>query len=262
MTEEPAENEMPGHTYHLDMAFREGRLVEALVGMADTLVSDFDVVDLFYRLVDSCPDLLDVDEAGLLLTDANGALWVVATSSESTQVVELLELQNEGGPGLDAFRSGEEVTSGPLTGAKAKETWPTFTMAAQAAGFKGVTAIPMRLRGQVLGALSLFATEEGELSSEDLTVARALANMATIAILQDRTSVDYRILVSQLQIALDSRVVIEQAKGIVAQDAGWSMDEAFGRIRWYARDTNQRLREVAARVVSGDLKAADLAGDA
>lgn len=240
------------------MVFREGRLVAVLISMADTLVSDFDVVDLFHELVVSCTDLLNVTQAGLLLTDGNGALGVAAASHEAAHVLEVLELENEGGPGKEAFRTGRPVRSGPLDGTEAQETWPTFAKAAHTAGFNGVVAVPMRLRDEVLGALNLFMTQEDALSEDDLTVAKALADLATIAIIQDRSTTDDRTLILQLETALDSRVVIEQAKGIVAQDLGLEMDAAFSRIRRYARDSNQRLRSVAAQIVSGEMAATEL----
>lgn len=235
------------------MAAREGRLVAALISMADTLVSNFDVVDLFHELVVSCTDLLDVAQAGLLLTDGNGELGVAAASSEGTGVVELLELENQGGPGTEAFRTGRPVHSGSLAGSEARHRWPEFGEAARAAGFSAVTAVPMRLRDQVLGALDLFLTEAVDLADEDLTVAQALADLATIAILQDRLTGGDRTVISQLRTALESRVVIEQAKGIVAQEADLTMAEAFGRIRQHARNNNERLRDISAALVSGDL---------
>lgn len=235
------------------MTFREGRLVRVLVSMADTLVSDFDAVDLFYELVVSCTDLLDVAQAGLLLTDGNGELRVVAASSEATSVVELLELENQGGPGKEAFRTGRPVRSGELAGSQAHHRWPAFGEAALSAGFRSVTAVPMRLRGQVVGALNLFLTEAVDLTDEDLTVAQSLADLATIAILHDRLIIDDRTLISQLRTALETRVVIEQAKGIVAHGADLTMDEAFGRIRNHARSNNKRLRDISAAIVSGDL---------
>ncbi len=235
------------------MASREGRLTAALISMADTLVSDFEVIDLFHELLVSCTDLLDVAQSGLLLTDGNGGLRVAAASSEATHVVELLELENEGGPGSEAFRTGLPVHSGPLTESEARQRWPEFVEAALLAGFHAVTAVPMRLRGQVLGALDLFLTDAEDLTDADLTVAQALADLATIAILQSRLTLDDRTLISQLQTALETRVVIEQAKGIVAQEAELTMDEAFGRIREYARNNNERLREIATAIVSGEL---------
>lgn len=235
------------------MTFREARLVRVLVNMADTLVSDFDVVDLFYELVVSCTDLLDVSQAGLLLTDGNGELRVVAASSEAAGMVELLELENRGGPGKESYRTGRAVRSGDLAGSTAKERWPGFAEAAVGEGYRTATAVPMRHRGQVVGALNLFATEATNLSEEDLTVAQAMADLATIAILQDRSTTGDRTLISQLRLALETRVVIEQAKGIVAHEAELSMDDAFNRIRKHARDNNQRLRDIAAAIVSGDL---------
>ena len=241
------------------MTFREGRLVRVLVSMADTLVSDFDAVDLFYELVVSCTDLLDVAQAGLLLTDGNGELRVVAASSEATSVVELLELENQGGPGKEAFRTSRPVRSGELAGSQAYHRWPVFGEAALSAGFRAVTAVPMRLRGQVMGALNLFLTEAVDITDEDLIVAQGLADLATIAILQDRLIIDDRTLVSQLRTALETRVVIEQAKGIVAYGADLTMDEAFRRIRNHARNNNERLRDISAAIVSGALTPPHLA---
>ncbi|HEX6286227.1 MAG TPA: GAF and ANTAR domain-containing protein [Acidimicrobiia bacterium] len=240
------------------MTFREGRLVRVMVSMADTLVSEFDAVDLFYELVMSCTDLLEVAQAGLLLTDGNGELRVVAASSEATGVLELLELENHGGPGAEAFRTGRPVRSGELAGSQALHRWPDFGEAALSEGFRSVTAVPMRLRDQVAGALDLFLTEAEDLSDEDLTVAQALADLATIAILQDRSTIDDRTLISQLRTALETRVLIEQAKGIVAHEAGLNMDEAFGHIRNHARNNNERLRDISAAIVSGDLTPARL----
>lgn len=196
--------------------------------------------------------------AGLLLTDGNGELRVVAASSEATGVVELLELENQGGPGMEAFRTGRPVRSGELAGSQAEHRWPGFAEAALSAGFRAVTAVPMRLRDRVLGALNLFLTEGVDLSDEDLTVAQALADLATIAILQDRLTIDDRTLISQLRTALETRVVIEQAKGIVSHEAELTMDEAFGRIRNHARNNNKRLRDISAAIVSGELTPPDL----
>lgn len=241
----------PGYPHA--MATREDRLLRVLVGIADTLASDFDALDLFYELVTSCVDLLEVSQAGLLLTDADGMLRVVATSSEATGMVELLGIDNQGGPGLEAFRTRSQVTSGDLAGDEAQQRWPLFAGAAISSGFRAVVAVPMRLRDQGLGALDLFLTDTVELRDEDRIVAQALADLATIAILQDRAVIDDRTLITQLRTALETRVVIEQAKGIVAHEADVSMDEAFGRIRDHARRNNERLCDVTAALVSGEL---------
>lgn len=233
-------------------------MVAALISMADTLVTDFDVVDLFHELLTSCTKLLDVAQAGLLLTEGNGVLRVAAASSEATHLVELLELENNGGPGSESFRTGLAVHSGVLAGPEARRRWPGFADAARIAGFRAVTAVPMRLRDRVLGALDLFLTDADALTDADLTVAQALADLATIAILHDRSTVDDRMVISQLQTALDTRVVIEQAKGIVAQQAHLTMAEAFARIRNHARNHNARLRDVSAAIVSGDLTPVEL----
>ncbi|HVR32760.1 MAG TPA: GAF and ANTAR domain-containing protein [Acidimicrobiia bacterium] len=228
--------------------------------MADTLVSDFDVVDLFHELLGSCIELLNVAQAALLLTDGNGVLRVAAASNEETHVLELLELENDGGPGSESFRTGRPVHSGTLADSEARNRWPEFAEAARTAGFRAVAAVPMRLRDQRLGALDLFLTEPEGPTDADLAVAQALADLATIAILQDRLTVDDRTVISQLRTALETRVVMEQAKGVVAQ-GGLSMDEAFARIRQYARDNNKRLRDVAVAIVSGDLSAHQLRSD-
>lgn len=228
-----------------------------MVSMADTLVSDFDVVDLFHELLGSCTGLLDVAQAGLLLTDGEGVLRVAAASNETANVIEVLELENAGGPGAESFHTGVIVDSGLLDGPDARHRWPEFGHAARTAGFRTVTAVPMRLRGQILGALDLFLTDTDGLTDTDLAVAQAMADLATIAILQDRSAVDDQTVISQLRTALETRVVIEQAKGVVAQE-GLSMDEAFHRIRQHARNTNQRLSDVSTAIVSGDLSACRL----
>ncbi len=235
------------------MAEPERPLVKALASFADTLVSDFDISELFYRLVDSCTQLAEADEAGLLLVDKEGRLGIAAATSESTHLVELLQLQSSEGPCLDAFRSGEPVRTGPLTSAQAKEKWPKFAPMASSAGIDSVVAVPMRLRDVVLGTLNLFRVGPGDATDRDVTSAQILADLTTIAIIQDRAVEDARTVIGQLQTALDTRVSIEQAKGIVAARNDLDMTTAFERIRSYARSSNSRLSEVSARIISGEL---------
>lgn len=235
------------------MTSRERHVTSTLVQLADTLVAGYDVAEMFYFLVESCRDLLSVDHAGLMLVDPDGNLHVVAATSEVTHLIELLQIQNQEGPCLDAFRSGQVVESGPLTDSEVTARWPKLAEAAHDAGFGAITAMPMRLRDQVLGALNLFRVETTPLSIDDVAVAQAFANIATISILQARATHDARTVIDQLQRALDTRVIIEQAKGFVAQHANVTMDESFARIRRYARNNNLRLSDVARDIVANVL---------
>jgi len=235
------------------MTSRESRVTSTLVDLADTLVAGYDDVEMFYNLVEGCTEVLPVEHAGLLVADPLGDLHVVAATSEVTHLIELLQIQNEQGPCLDAFRSGQLVNSGPINGPEARERWPELTEAAAAAGFGSITALPMRLRDRILGALNLFRVAPEPLSPEDLAVAQAFANIATISILQARATHDAREVIDQLQTALDTRVAIEQAKGYIAQHSQLTMDEAFGRIRVYARSHNLLLRDVANDIVARSL---------
>jgi GAF domain-containing protein len=231
---------------------RDQRLAETLVSLADTLVADFDVVDLFCRLVDAATELLDVDAAGLLLADNQGELQVMAVTNEEAAFVEMVQVQREKGPCFDAYRTGE-VIGASLTDHDSQQRWPTFSAAALEAGFVGVLALPMHRQDSVLGALNLFRVKPGALGESDLIAAKALTGLATIAILQSRIILDSEAVIAQLQGALDSRVVIEQAKGIISEKTQIGMDQAFARLRKHARDNNQRLENVAREIVSGSL---------
>jgi GAF domain-containing protein len=228
----------------------------ALVELADTLVADFDVVELLTRLADRCVDVLDVGAAGLMLAGPDGELRVMASSSEAMRVLELFELQSEEGPCLDCYRSGKPVMSKNLTIANSR--WPRFAAEALASGFRSVQALPMHLRGTVLGALNLFHVEPGEMQSADVEAAQALADVATIAILQHRATLEAQVVNQQLQNALNSRVVIEQAKGMVAERQNLDMENAFSALRNHARNHNLRLADVAQAVIGGTLHASSL----
>ena len=230
---------------------RESVLARTMVELADNLVDDFDVVDVLTTLSDRCVDVLDIAAAGIMLATPQGHLQAVTSSSEAMRVVELFELQSAEGPCLDCFHSGEAVVNQDLAAAGSR--WPVFAPVAVDAGFRGADAIPMRLRGQIIGALNLFRTERGSLSDEDVTVAQALADIATIAILQNRTTVETRDLNVQLTTALTSRIVIEQAKGVIIERHHIPVDEAFTRLRRYTRNNNLRLADVARHIVSGDI---------
>lgn len=232
---------------------RERALTQAFVGLADTLVSDFDVADMLHDLVVECVDILDVDACGLLLSDQRGGLEVMASSTEPTRMLELFQVQTAEGPCLDCFRTGQQVAVDDLQ--DAAERWPRFVPAARTAGYAAVHAIPMRLRNEIIGALNLFATEPRELSEDDRRVAQALADVATIGILQERAIHHKETVVEQLQGALNSRIVIEQAKGLLAEAGNLQMDQAFEVLRRVARSSNTLLATVARDLVEGRLDA-------
>ncbi|HEX6424368.1 MAG TPA: GAF and ANTAR domain-containing protein, partial [Acidimicrobiales bacterium] len=218
---------------------RETLLARTLVELADTLVADFDVVDLLTVLTDGCVDVLDVGAAGIMLAAPDGDLRVMASSSEAMRVLELFELQSQEGPCLDCYRTGAPVVNQDL--ATVDGRWPRFAAEALAGGFRSVHALPLRLRGTVIGALNLFHIDPGEMRPADVAAAQAMADVATIAILQHRAVLEAQVLNDQLNDALNSRIVIEQAKGMVAERAGVDMERAFARLRGHARNHNLLL---------------------
>jgi len=223
------------------------QLTRTFVDLADTLVDEFDVIELLHVLTNRCVELLGVDAAGVMLADAHGQLRLAAASSERARLLELIELQNDEGPCLDAFRTGRQVSY--VDTSIGPPPWPVFASHARAEGFSSMHALPMRLRRQIIGALNLFGRNPVQLPAEDVRVAQAFADIATIAILQERLVKEREVLATQLQTALDSRVVIEQAKGVLAERLGFDMDTAFSTLRDAARRTNRRLSEVAREVV-------------
>jgi transcriptional regulator with GAF, ATPase, and Fis domain len=235
---------------------REQRVAEAFVELADTLVDDYDVLDFLHGLAEHCVDLLDVDDAGLVVADSTGILRVAASSSEQVRVLELFELQNEEGPCLECFRTGTAVTADDLDDPGGHQA--RFAQVARAAGFRSVVALPLRLRDQTIGALNMFRVRPGPLTPAHCALGQALADVATIGILQERGARRQEQLARQLQAALSSRIVIEQAKGVLAERRGVHVDEAFRVIRQYARSKGERLSEVASRVVTRELDPADL----
>jgi GAF domain-containing protein len=237
---------------------REALLARTLVELADTLVDDFDVVDLLTRLADKCIEILDVDAAGIMLAAPDGRLRAVASSSETMRVLELFEVQAQEGPCLDSHRTGVPVMNQDL--ASADDRWPRFAPEALAAGFRSVHALPMRLRGSVIGALNLFREGPGQLEPADVEIAQAFADVATIAILQHRAQLEAQTINEQLTHALNSRVVIEQAKGMVAERLDLDMERSFRALRNHARNHNLRLADVAESVISGSVAASALDG--
>jgi GAF domain-containing protein len=230
---------------------REALLTRALVDLAGTLVAGFDVVELLTLLADRCVEVLDVGAAGLMLAGPDGDLRVMASSSEAMRALELFELQSKEGPCLDCYRSGQAVLNQDL--ATVKDRWPRFAPEALVADFCSVHALPMRLRGTVIGALNLFHTEVGEMHEADIDAAQALADIATIAILQQRATLEAQVVNQLRQHALNSRIVIEQAKGMVAEREGLDMEQAFTALRNHARNHNLRLVVLAEDVIGGHL---------
>lgn len=225
------------------------RLAATFVDIADTLVDEFDLVEFLHMLADRTADLTSAASVGLLLADERGNLEFMAASDENTKLLELFQLQTREGPCLDAFRTARAVINVNL--GDAADRWPKFAPRATAAGFQSVHAFPLRLRQQVIGALNVFGSPTGgDFDEADVPIVQALADIAAIGLLQERTIRRGEILTEQLQGALNSRVIIEQAKGAVAHAHGISVDDAFATIRAFARRKNRRLTDVAQAIVT------------
>jgi len=237
---------------------RGRRLVETFVELADTLVEDFDLVEFFSALVERVVELGIASEAGILLVDEAGDLQFIAASHERSHLLELFQVQNQEGPCQDCFATGEPVGVDELE--DQRDRWPRFAPHALATGFRSVQAVPLRLRGTILGALNLFLTEPGGIDQEAQAVAQAMADVATIGLLQQRELDRAHTVEGQLQEALHSRISIEQAKGIISERMDIPLDAAFEMLRGYSRNHNQKLRDVARDIVAGTLRAADLTG--
>lgn len=240
-------------------AQRETRLLQAFVQMADTLVDDYDVADVLHQLVEHCVQLLDAAAAGLLLSDQRGGLRVMASSTEQTWLLELFQIQANEGPCLDCVRSGELVHVADL--ATMTDRWPRFAPEALEQGFVSVHAIPLRLRQDTIGALNLFGRHPGSMPEADVDAARALADTATIGILQERAIHRGEVLTEQLQTALNNRIVIEQAKGVLSYATQLDMEGTFQALRAYSRNNNTRLTEIARQLVTGALAPQDIVTD-
>jgi GAF domain-containing protein len=224
------------------------RLANVFVEVADTLVDQYDVIEFLQMVTNHTADLLGASEAGILLADQRGRLRFMAASNENIKALELFQVQNEEGPCLDAFRSRQPVVNAHLD--EAVDRWPLFAPRAASAGFRSVHAIPMRLRSEVIGAMGVFGSEVGQLGAGDVRIVQALADMATIGLLQERAVRRAELLSEQLQSALNSRVVIEQAKGAIAQFRGVTIDDAFTLLRSQARGSQRLLGEVAQAVLT------------
>ncbi len=224
------------------------RLADVFVDVADTLVTDFDLIDFLHTVAGHAAEITGTAAVGLMLADGDGHLHYMASSSESARLMELLQLQTSEGPCLECFQSGEPVDEARLR--TADDRWPVFAPRAVEAGVLSVHAFPMRLRANIIGAMNVFRSESGSLSDEDQRVLRALADVSTIAIIQEQAMTRAEVLNEQLQAALTSRIVIEQAKGAVAQTFGVSVEHAFEMLRSHARARQVRLTELAHTIVS------------
>jgi GAF domain-containing protein len=235
---------------------RESLLTRTFVELADSLVDEFDVVELLTTLADRCVEVLDVSAAGLMLISPDGDLRVVASSSEAMRMVELFELQSQEGPCLDCYRSRQPVLNQHL--GALEHRWPQFEPVALEAGFRSVHALPMRLRGNVIGALNLFRADRADLDEADILTGQALADAATITVLQHQAVLETQLVNARLSHALESRIIIEQAKGVLAERAGLSMEAAFSAMRGRARNHNEKLIDVAEGVIDGTISVDDL----
>lgn len=223
------------------------KLSDVFVEVADTLVADFDLIDFLQQLTERAASISGADAAGLLLADHRRTLRYMASSHESAKTLELFSLQHSEGPCVDCYRTKQPVINADLR--HADDRWPHFAPRAIELGFQSVHAFPMRLRDNTIGALNLFSAEEHRFEPGDVRIVQALADVATIAILQERSISRAEALTEQLQGALNSRIIIEQAKGAVAQREGVSIDAAFDLLRERARSTRRRIVDVAAAVL-------------
>jgi transcriptional regulator with GAF, ATPase, and Fis domain len=231
---------------------REQQLLRAFAALADTLVAGYDVVDLLQTLVDTCTGLLGASESGVLLADGNGDLDLIVSTSEASRLVEVMQLAADAGPCIDSFNTGEVVSVPDIS--QAPEKWSLFREKALEEGFRAVDAIPLRLREDTIGTLNLLRTQTGQLDEDDMVAAQAFADVATIGILHERTIAHSNEVREQLQRALNSRIVIEQAKGVIAYMRGVPIDEAFTLIRDYARSHQLGISRVAAAIVGRELE--------
>lgn len=239
---------------------REERINEAFLKVADTLMDSYDVVDLLSMLVHECTDLLGQQGGGILIADVTGDLELLASTSEAAEFVEVMQLAAGLGPCVECFETGKPVAVPDISAIG--DRWPQFQKAALARGFHSLHATPMRLRGKVVGTMNLMGTSTGGLDDRDVALAQALADVAIIGILQERSLRDPRILSEQLHLALDTRVLVEQAKGVLAHVIGLDMEDAFNTLRRYGRENRLPLREVAEGVVNRSIDASTLAARA
>ena len=225
------------------------RVARVFVEVADTLVAEFDLIDFYHLLATRTANLLDASAVGLLIADHRGRLEFMGASDENVRLLELFQVQEQEGPCLDAYRTGEPVVNADLREATLR--WPAFAPHASAAGYRSVHAFPLRLRADRIGALNVFSAKVGGyLGDADIQIVQAIADIATIALLQEQAITRGEVLTEQLQGALNSRIIVEQAKGTLAQARGVSVDQAFELMRAYSRSHGRRLGDVAHIIIS------------
>ncbi len=229
-----------------DGTARDAMLARAFVRLADTLVSDFDIVEFLHGLSADSVEILGAEAAGVMLADGRGGLRLIASSEERMRLLELFELQGAEGPCLDAFSLGRPVQA---SAADSRARWPVFGPHASEVGFQTMCAVPLRIRTDIIGALNLFRGDDEPFTDAEMELAQAMAEMAAIALIQERALREHSLLTGQLQAALNSRVVVEQAKGMLAEYLNITVNEAFALLRNYAREHNRKLSEVASEVV-------------
>jgi GAF domain-containing protein len=234
--------------HQMSQPSREERINAAFVKVADTLMDSYDILDLLSTLVHECTDLLDVQAGGLLIASGSGTLELVASTSEEAEFVEIMQLAAGEGPCIECYRTGVAVSIPDIQAVDSR--WPEFSRAALQNGFRSVHATPMRLRGRVIGTMNLLGTGVGVLDARDAALAQALADVAIIGILQERSLRDPLIIAEQLHLALDTRMLVEQAKGVLMHTRSMSMDTAFNSLREHARVTQSPLRVVAEGVIA------------
>jgi GAF domain-containing protein len=230
----------------MDETSREMRISAAFVKVADSLTTDFDIVELLHTLVEECVQILGIDAGGLMLADQQGELQVMTSTSESAELLEVLQRGAAVGPCIDCFLTGRPVSVPDIQHSEGR--WPAFQRAALQQGLHSAHATPMKLRGQVIGTMNLFGAAKGPVSARDAALAQTLADVATIAILQERLIREGNLVAEQLHSALDSRIVIEQAKGVIAHSLSLDMPDAFSVLRTYARNNNLTIRSVAEQI--------------
>ncbi|MEU4203694.1 GAF and ANTAR domain-containing protein [Streptomyces sp. NPDC039022] len=237
---------------------REERLLAAVLDAVDTLVDDFDLIEFLHTLCDRCTELLDVSAVGVMLADPGGRLQLIAASDEHARLLELFALQHEEGPCVECHRDHVARVNVDLASPEQTDSFPQFAEQARQAGFAVSHALPMRLRERSVGAMNLFHTRRQDLSRADARVAQALADVATIAILQHRTIAHGNQERAQLQAALSSRIVIEQAKGILAERWDTNLDDAFDALRRHARRNHLRLSDLCRQVTIADIDTGEI----
>lgn len=240
----------------MDATVRETRISAAFVAVADILTTDFDAVELLHTLVNDCVEILEMNAGGLMLADSTGELHLMTSTSEAAEFVEVMQMAGASGPCIDCFNTGRAVGVSDIE--DDADRWPEFKRVALEQGFHSALATPMKLRGKVIGTMNLFSVKVGDVSERNAAVAQALADVATIGILQERVIREGQIVEEQLHRALDSRIIIEQAKGVIASALSLTMDEAFALLRKYARDRNLTIRSVSERVSERELAIEDM----